>query len=98
MLPSKMSPTSSPARLTTGDPELPPMMSLVVTKSSGVEMSIWDHFSTKRGVSWKGGLPSKPADRSNRPANVVLYGAFVPFIGYPFTLPYDRRSVNVASG
>ena len=37
MLPSKIKPDHSPSRLTTGDPELPPMMSLVVTKFSGGE-------------------------------------------------------------
>jgi hypothetical protein len=36
MLPSKIRPTISPLALITGDPELPPMMSLVVTKLSGV--------------------------------------------------------------
>ncbi len=36
MLPSKISPTSSPRALMTGDPLLPPTMSLVVTKSNGV--------------------------------------------------------------
>ena len=37
MLPSKIIPTSSPSRLTTGLPELPPMMSAVLTKLNGVE-------------------------------------------------------------
>ena len=37
MLPSKINPTSSPARLMTGEPELPPMMSQVETKFNGVE-------------------------------------------------------------
>jgi hypothetical protein len=32
MLPSKMIPTSSPFRFTTGLPELPPMMSAVLTE------------------------------------------------------------------
>ena len=48
MLPSKMRPTSSPARLTTGEPELPPMMSFVVTKSSGVDRSICARPSANR--------------------------------------------------
>ena len=39
MLPSKIRPTISALRLITGEPELPPMMSLVVTKSSGVARS-----------------------------------------------------------
>ena len=36
MLPSKIRPTTSLSRLTTGLPELPPMMSAVETKLSGV--------------------------------------------------------------
>ena len=36
MLPSKSRPTSSPARFTNGEPELPPTLSHVVTKFSGV--------------------------------------------------------------
>ena len=36
MLPSKIRPTISLSRLTTGLPELPPMMSAVETKLSGV--------------------------------------------------------------
>ena len=36
MLPSKIRPTTSLSRLTTGLPELPPMMSAVETKFSGV--------------------------------------------------------------
>src|SRR5579862_8994514 len=36
MLPSNIRPTISALRLITGEPELPPMISLVVTKSSGV--------------------------------------------------------------
>ena len=35
MFPSKMSPTISPALLITGEPELPPIMSFVVTKFMG---------------------------------------------------------------
>jgi hypothetical protein len=34
-LPSNTRPTISPALLTIGDPELPPMMSFVVTKLNG---------------------------------------------------------------
>src|SRR5438309_1172496 len=36
MLPSKIMPTTSPFLFTVGDPELPPMMSGVETKFSGV--------------------------------------------------------------
>src|SRR5213076_2582339 len=39
MLPSKISPTSSRFLLSTGEPELPPMMSLADTKSRGVPRS-----------------------------------------------------------
>lgn len=35
-IPSKMTPTTSPFALIAGEPELPPMMSFVVTKSSAV--------------------------------------------------------------
>src|SRR6185295_10188593 len=98
MLPSKMSPTSSPARLTTGDPELPPMMSLVVTVFIGVDRSSVLRRSKYRFDSSNGGLLSNEADRSYSPNSVVLGGAIVPFMGYPFTCPYDSRSVKVASG
>ena len=56
MLPSKISPTSSPFRLMTGEPELPPMMSLVDTKSSGVERSSLSRPSAKRGGQVEGFL------------------------------------------
>jgi hypothetical protein len=39
-------PTNSPARLTVGLPELPPMMSAVETKFSGVSRRSADYFST----------------------------------------------------
>src|SRR4030042_1340349 len=39
MLPSKTRPTTSPSRLMTGLPELPPMMSLVATALSGAARS-----------------------------------------------------------
>src|SRR5436190_1117492 len=42
MLPSKMMPTNSPARFTTGLPELPPMMSAVETKLNGVPRFSFD--------------------------------------------------------
>src|ERR1017187_3602355 len=45
MLPSKISPTMSAFRLITGEPELPPIMSLVVTKSRGVARSSLSRFS-----------------------------------------------------
>ena len=56
MLPSKMIPTSSPLRLTTGLPELPPMMSAVETKLKGVVRSSWFLRSIQQFCgSWKGG-------------------------------------------
>ena len=72
MLPSKIKPTISPARLTTGDPEFPPMMSFVVTKSSGVDKSSLSREAMTRCVSANGGFPLKLADRSKSPKNVVL--------------------------
>ena len=68
MLPSKIRPTSSPARLTTGDPELPPMMSLVVTKSSGVERSILARASieARRAARTAACRRSWPTDRTDR--------------------------------
>jgi len=39
MLPSNTRPTYSPSRFTTGLPELPPMMSFVLAKLSGVARS-----------------------------------------------------------
>ena len=64
MFPSKMIPTNSPARLITGLPELPPMMSAVETKSSGVSRSRSFLCSTQRGVRFQGGWLRKEADRS----------------------------------
>jgi hypothetical protein len=55
-----------------GDPELPPMMSFVVTKSSGVGKSRLSRDAMTRGVSANGDLSSKLADRSNSPKNVGL--------------------------
>jgi hypothetical protein len=37
MFPSKINPTTSPFRFIIGDPEFPPMISVVVTKLNGVE-------------------------------------------------------------
>ena len=70
MLPSKTSPTSSPARLTIGDPELPPMMSLVVTKLSGVERSSVAAPSTNR-CEIERRLAVEAGARSKSPQNVV---------------------------
>jgi hypothetical protein len=49
MLPSKTIPTNSPFVFSTGLPELPPMMSFVETKSSGVSSLRADIFSSQRG-------------------------------------------------
>ena len=57
MLPSKMRPTISASRLTTGEPELPPMMSFVVTKLNGVSRSSRPFASSQRCGSANGSLP-----------------------------------------
>src|SRR5262245_10034686 len=67
MLPSKISPTTSPYRLMTGLPELPPMMSFVDTKLMGVDRSSLSLPSTQRLGSANGGLSSKDAQRSYMP-------------------------------
>ena len=56
MFPSKMIPTNSPARFTTGLPELPPMMSAVLTKLNGVPRSSAPFFFAHDGGRSKGGL------------------------------------------
>jgi hypothetical protein len=48
-LPSKIKPISSAFLLIVGEPELPPMMSSVVTKLKGVERFTADFFSIQRG-------------------------------------------------
>src|SRR5947208_3307129 len=53
MLPSKISPTISAFALMTGEPELPPMMSLVETKLNGVFRST-AFFSSGEGVDEAG--------------------------------------------
>jgi hypothetical protein len=51
---SKIRPTSSPAQLTTGLPELPPVMSLVLTKFSGVFGSRAEERADHSGDKSKG--------------------------------------------
>ena len=46
MLPSKISPTTSPARLMTGEPELPPIMSAELTKLKAVDRASWSRLLT----------------------------------------------------
>ena len=48
MLPSNASPTTCASRLITGLPELPPMMSLVLTKLNGVSWAIRPCASSQR--------------------------------------------------
>jgi len=98
MFPSKMIPTNSPARFTTGLPELPPMMSWVATKLNGTLPSIARRLSTHRFGRSNGGRYSMLAARSYRPDTTVNGGTDFPFSSYPFTTPYDNRSVKVASG
>src|SRR4051812_34188713 len=95
MLPSKTTPTMRASRSMTGEPELPPMMSFVDEKSSGVDRSSFGLASSQLFGSANGG---RPVARSNAPANVVNGEiARSPSI-QPFTWPYESRGVNVASG
>ena len=57
MLPSNAAPITEPSRAITGDPELPPMMSLVVTKSITVAGSSLACAAAQRGVRSNGGAP-----------------------------------------
>src|ERR1700761_324554 len=68
MLPSKIRPATSPLRLTRGEPELPPMMALVVTTSNGVPRSSFVLSLIHESGSWNG---SAPVARSNAPAKSV---------------------------
>src|SRR4029450_4771496 len=80
----------------TGDPELPPMMSLVVTKSNGVvRVRRSFAFSHEAGRS-NGG---SPVARVKAPPSSVNGGTWDPSSWVqPRTEPYDSRAVNVASG
>src|SRR2546421_672089 len=66
IFPSKMMPTNSPLRLITGEPEFPPMMSAVITKSRGVERSI---LSFRCAIFAKEGI-----DFSRRPDKRICRG------------------------
>ena len=98
MLPSKISPTTSPARLIEGDPELPPMMSHAATKFIGVFGFSFDFAAAQRSGMRNGQTFSRSAERAYRPAMLVNGATCLPACGQPFTAPYERRSVNVASG
>ena len=76
MLPSNTRPTTSPLRLTTGEPELPPMMSLVVTKFIGTSSRSLLFAASHDGGSSNG---SAPVWRSNAPASVVNGPISAPF-------------------
>ena len=78
MLPSKMIPTSSPWRLITGLPELPPMMSAVLTKLKGVERLSCDLRSFHIFGSSNGSLLLCAAACSYVPPSVVAHGIFSP--------------------
>ena len=96
MLPSKISPTISPSLLNTGEPELPPMMSLVVQKSSGVERSSLVLAGEDQLSGSLNG--SRPVARSKAPPHRVIGSTWRPSSSQPFTAPYESRSVKVASG
>src|SRR6266853_268439 len=95
MLPSKIRPTISPLRLIIGLPELPPMMSLLVTKSNRCP-----GFSLLFAACHEAGNAngSTPVSRAKAPAKSVKGGIFLPPSSQPFTSPYDSRNVKVASG
>src|SRR4051812_32789853 len=78
MLPSKMMPTTSPLVLTTGLPELPPMMSAVQIVFSGVLRSIFDLLFIQLCGSLYGSLLPCFAACSNAPPIVVKYGTLEP--------------------
>ena len=67
MLPSNTMPTNSPLRSITGLPELPPMMSFVEVKLSGVSSFSAPFFSCQRGVSAQGAWPACAIERSSMP-------------------------------
>src|SRR5262245_24072745 len=95
MLPSKIKPTISPAALTTGLPELPPTMSLVVEKLARAFRSSLGLASIQRCGRAKG---ATPVLRSNRRVKRVNGSTGAPRSSQPSTAPYDTRSVDVASG
>ena len=76
-LPSKATPTRRPSRSTIGLPELPPVMSAVQTKLSGVDSSARARPSRTLGASAQSPWSPKPAARSNRPYSVVNGGTSV---------------------
>src|SRR5256885_8649005 len=98
MLPSKISPTSSPFLLIVGEPELPPMMSLVETKLNGVFRFTEFFRSHQRCGRLYGNSCLCCSERAYRPPSVVNGGTFFPSSTYPSTAPYESRSVKVASG
>src|SRR5262249_49723364 len=98
MLPSKIIPTSSAFLLMTGLPELPPMMSAVQTKLSGVLRSRLLLCFSHRGGRSNGGLFPCSFDHEYIPSKLVNGGTGLPFSMYPFRVTSDRRRVSVASG
>ena len=74
----------SPAAFTIGLPELPPMMSLVVTKLARVLRSRRERASSQRRGSANGGCP---VVRSYMRESCVKGGTGVPFSFHPCTAP-----------
>ncbi len=95
MLPSNMSPTSSPLALIRGLPELPPVMSLLVEMLKRVSRSSWGLACIQLGGMRNG---SWPVARSNATLSVVNGFTGSPFSIQACTLPKLSRSVKVASG
>jgi hypothetical protein len=79
ILPSKIKPTSSAFLLIAGEPELPPIMSLVETKLNGVFKPTTDFLSTHRGGRLYGNSALCSVDRAKSPPSVVNGVIFVPF-------------------
>src|SRR6266851_8948470 len=95
MFPSKTRPMISAFLLNTGEPELPPMMSLLEQKFIGVARLSFDLAAIQLLGRANG---SFPVFRSKAPAMLVIGGTGFPFSIQPLTCPYETRGVKVASG
>ena len=86
--PSKISPTTRPFASTIGEPELPPMMSFVVTKLNGVAWLSRARAPSHDFGSSNDGSPARDSARVNVPPSVVNAGTAVPSsVVHPLTVP-----------
>jgi hypothetical protein len=84
LLPPESKPTTRPSRSTSGRPESPPTLSIVVATFIGVERSSAGFAASQLGGKAYGGEAVAP---SNSPP-IVVYGLTgVPFASKPATLP-----------